>query len=215
MGKIYKKEQFKNVYFITGTATGGKTTISKALADKYGFLRYDVDKEFDRHQSMSNPIDQPYMNKKFKNADEFFLRSKDEYIDWLINNTKEQLEFVLDELVELSKTNKVVCDLHLTMEESRLIANQDQIVYLIRENNDNIIDDYINRKSHIGFKLFINSSSNVEKAKRNCNEVLKELNIRRCEEIKNSEFYYIERNSDSTVEKTLKLVEEHFKLKRQ
>lgn len=215
MGKIYKKEQFKNVYFITGTATGGKTTISKALADKYGFLRYDVDKEFDRHQSMSNPIDQPYMNKKFKNADEFFLRSKEEYIDWLINNTKEQLEFVLDELVELSKTNKVVCDLHLTVEEARLIANQDQIVYLIRENNDNIIDDYINRKSHIGFKLFINSSSNVEKAKRNCNEVLKELNIKRCEEIKNSEFYYIERNNDSTVEKTLKLVEEHFKLKRQ
>lgn len=215
MGKIYKKEQFKNVYFITGTATGGKTTISKILSDKYGFLRYDVDKEFDRHQSMSNPIDQPYMNKKFKNADESFLRTKEEYIDWLINNTKEQLEFVLDELVELSKTNKVVCDLHLTVEEARLIANQDQIVYLIRENNDNIIDDYINRKSHIGFKLFINSSSDVNKAKRNCNEVLKELNIKRCEEIKNSEFYYIERNSDSTVEKTLKLVEEHFKLKRQ
>ncbi len=215
MGKIYKKEQFKNVYFITGTATGGKTTISRALADKYGFLRYDVDKEFDRHQSISNPTDQPYMNKKFKNADEFFLRSKEEYIEWLINNTKEQLEFVLDELVELSKNNKVVCDLHLTVEEARLIANKNQIVYLIRENNDNIIDDYINRKSHIGFKLFINSSTDIEKAKRNCNVVLRELNIKRCEEIKNSEFYYIERNNDSTVEKTLKLVEEHFKLKRQ
>ena len=212
MGKIYKKEQFKNVYFITGTATGGKTTISKALADKYGFLRYDVDKEFDRHQKMSNPINQPNMNKKFKNADEFFLRSKEEYIDWLINNTKEQLEFVLDELISLSKDQKVVCDLHLTVEEARLIANRDQIVYLIRENNDNIIDDYINRKSHIGFKLFINSSSNVEESKRNCNEVLRELNIKRCEEIKNSEFYYIERNSNSTVGKTLKLVEKQFKL---
>ena len=70
--KDYTKDDFKNVYFITGTATGGKTTISKALAEKYGWLRYDVDVEFDRHQQLSNPIDQPNMNKTFKNADEFF-----------------------------------------------------------------------------------------------------------------------------------------------
>ena len=46
----YTKEDFKNVYFITGTATGGKTTISKLLAQKYNFVRYDVDEEFDRHK---------------------------------------------------------------------------------------------------------------------------------------------------------------------
>ena len=32
--KSFDKEMFKNVYFVTGTATGGKTTISKALAEK-------------------------------------------------------------------------------------------------------------------------------------------------------------------------------------
>ena len=208
----YKKEQFKNVYFVTGTATGGKTTISKALADKYGFLRYDVDEEFDKHKLLSNPIDQPNMNKEFKNADEFFLRDKGEYIDWLINNTKEQLEFVLNDLVELSKNQKVVCDLHLTVNEARQIANTDQLVFLIREDNTNIIDDYINRKSHEGFKNFINSSTNPEEAKRNCNEVLRELNEKRCEDIRNSEYLYIERNANSTVEKTLELVEKQFNL---
>lgn len=83
----YKKEQFKNVYFITGTATGGKTTISKALAEKYGWLRYDVDEEFDRHKSLSNSKDNPAMNKTFKNADEFFMRDVNEYEKWLKDNT--------------------------------------------------------------------------------------------------------------------------------
>lgn len=30
------KEYLKNVYFITGTPCGGKTTISRALGEKYG-----------------------------------------------------------------------------------------------------------------------------------------------------------------------------------
>lgn len=210
--KDYNKEQFKKVYFVTGTATGGKTTISKALAEKYGFLRYDVDEEFDRHKLLSNPLNQPCMNKEFKNADEFFLRDKNEYIDWLINNTKEQLEFVLKDLVELSKKQKVVCDLHLTVDEARQIANTNQLVFLIREDNSNIIDDYINRKSHEGFKNFINSSTNPELAKKNCNDVLRELNEKRCKDIRNSEYLFIERNSDSTVEKTLELVEKQFEL---
>ncbi len=98
----YNKEQFKNVYFITGTATGGKTTISKALAEKYGFLRYDVDEEFDRHRKLSNPKDQPAMNRKFANADEFFMRDIEEYIVWLKENSREQMPFIMNDLVKLS-----------------------------------------------------------------------------------------------------------------
>ena len=208
----YKKEQFKNVYFITGTATGGKTTISKALAEKYGFVRYDVDVEFDRHKTLSNPKDQPNMNKSFKNADEFFMRDKDEYIQWLKDNSNEQLQFILNDLIELSKSQKVVCDLHLTVEQARAITSENQVVFLIRENNDNIIDDYCNRRSHIGFRLFINSASNPELAKQNCNEVLRILNEDRCASIRKSEFLWIERNEKSTVENTIAMIEKHFGL---
>lgn len=206
------KEIFKNVYFITGSATGGKTTISKEIVKKYGFIRYDVDEEFDKHQKLSNPIDQPNMNKKFNNADEFFLRDKEEYKKWLLDNTKEQMEFILNDVKELAKTNTVVCDIHLTVEEARLLSDNNHVVFLIRENNDNIIDDYINRKSHEGFKKYIYSSTNLELAKENCNNVLREINEKKCEDIKNSEFLYIERNEKSTIDNTLKMVEEKFNL---
>lgn len=208
------KDIFKNVYFITGTATGGKTTISKEIAKKYGFIRYDVDEEFDKHQKLSNASDQPAMNKEFQNADEFFLRDKYEYVNWLLKNRKEQLDFVLEDIANLSRDNVVVCDIHLDVEEARLITDTSHIVFLIKEDNKHIIEDYINRKSHEGFKKYIYSSSNPILAKENCNEVLRIINEEKCNRIKNSEFKYIERNENSTVENTLNEVEKIFKLKR-
>ncbi len=185
----YSKEQFKNVYFISGCATGGKTTISKALAEKYGFIRYDADAEFDKHKGLSNVFEQPAMNKQFKDADDFFLRDVDDYVQWLKDNTKEQLPFILNDIIEISHNNTVVCDLHLTVNEAKQIVYNNRIVFLIRENNNDIINDYCQRESHSGFNAFINSATNPDRAKKNCNEVLRKLNTEKCEDIKSSNFF--------------------------
>lgn len=100
------KEYLKNVYFIARTPCSGKTTISRELAKKYNLAIYDVDEQFARHQQLSNPTFQPSMNKIFKNADEFFDRTVSEYKQWLINNTREQLDFVLLDLIRLSQEKK-------------------------------------------------------------------------------------------------------------
>ena len=210
--KKYNKEDFKNVYFIAGTATGGKTTMSKVIAEKYGFVRYDADAEFDKHQKLSNPIEQPNMNKKFANADDFFMRDVNEYMQWLKDNAEEQMDFIFKDLKEISKNQKVVCDLHLTPEEASVISDYDRVIFLIRESNDQIIEEYCNRKNFEGFKRYINSTTNPDLAKQNCNEVLRRLNNKKAEDIRKSGFKYIERNTLSTVEKTLKMVEEHFHL---
>ena len=208
----YTKEQFKSVYFINGCATGGKTTISKAIADKYGFVRYDADEEFGKHKKLSNTVDQPAMNKQFKNADDFFLRDIDDYVQWLKDSTKEQLPFILDDLIEISRNNTVVCDLHLSVNGAKQIAYNNQIVFLIRENNSDIINDYCQRDSHSDFNAFINSATNPIRAKQNCNEVLRKLNTEQCNEIKASNFFWIARNCESTVLETMIAVEKHFGL---
>ena len=66
------KEYLKNVYFITGTPCGGKTTISRELAKRHNLLVYDIDAHFEKHQQIVNPVFQPAMSKRFKNADAFF-----------------------------------------------------------------------------------------------------------------------------------------------
>ena len=80
------KEYLKNVYFITGTPCGGKTTISRELAERHDIPVYDIDEQFANHQKISNAAFQPSMNKVFKNADEFFGRTVEEYKKWLIES---------------------------------------------------------------------------------------------------------------------------------
>lgn len=205
------KEYLKNVYFITGTPCGGKTTVSRMLAKRHNILVYDVDEQFENHQKISNPVFQPSMNKVFKDADAFFGRSVTEYKKWLTENAREQLDFVLLDLIRLSQNQIVLCDCHLTVEEAEKLTDSSRIVFLIKEPS-NLIDDYCHRPDHQGFNGFINSASDPEGAKARCNETLKSLNEKRYQDIKDSLYYWIERTPESTIDETLEKVERHFGL---
>lgn len=205
------KEFLKNVYFVTGTPCGGKTTISRELAKRHNLLVYDIDEQFAKHQKLSNAAFQPAMNKTFKNADEYFGRTVEEYKKWLLDNTREQLDFVLLDLIRLSKNQIVLCDCHLTMEQAQKITEPSRIVFLIKEPS-NIIDDYCNRPDHQDFFRFISSASDVEKAKEKCNTTLRSLNEKYYSDIKESDYFWLERTSESTVEETVKNVERYFRM---
>lgn len=203
------KEYLKNVYFIAGTPCSGKTTISRELAKRYSLTIYDADEHFARHQQLSNPTFQPSMNKIFKNADEFFSRTVFEYKKWLIDNTREQLDFILLDLIQLSQEKKVLCDCHLTLEEANKLTEPSRIVFLIKEPS-NLVYDYCNRPDHYDFRDFINSATDVEKAKALCSETLKSLNEKKYEDIKNSDYFWIEKDNTSTIDETVRKVEQHF-----
>lgn len=205
------KEYLKNVYFVTGTPCGGKTTISRALAKKYNLMVYDVDKRFSYHKLLSNPIDQPAMNLDIEDADAYFGRPYKEYAKWLMDNTREQLDYVIMDLIRLSQNQRVICALHLTIEVTAMLTEYERVVFMVK-NPTNIIDEYCNRPDHDGFKCFINSAKNIEKAKANCNKTLEFINKQKYEQIKQSKYFWIERDSNSTVEETLNKVEQHFLL---
>lgn len=205
------KEYLKNVYFITGTPCGGKTTISRELAKRHNLLVYDIDEQFANHQRISNPAFQPAMNQVFQDADAFFGRSVEEYKKWLIANTREQLDFVLLDLIRLSQKKKVLCDCHLTMEQAEKITEASRIVFLIKEPS-NLVDDYCNRPDHQDFRDFINSTSDTQQAKALCSATLKSLNEKSYKAIKDSGYFWIERTPKSTVEETVGKVERHFGL---
>ena len=207
------KEYLKNVLFVTGTACGGKSTISRALAERHNLLLFDIDQQFDRHKQLSDPAFQPAMNKTFRNADEFFGRSVDEYRQWLLDNTREQLDFVLLDLIRLSHARPVVCDCHLTLEQVEKLTDPARVVFLLKEPSS-IIEDYCNRPDHQGFSSFINSASDPVKAKATCNETLRSLNADFYRAVKRSEYFWVERTQDSTVQKTVDLVERHFGFQR-
>lgn len=203
------KEYLKNVYFIAGTPCGGKTTISRELAKRHNLLVYDIDERFENHQKVSNVTYQPAMNKVFKDADEFFGRTVDEYKKWLTDNTREQLDFVLLDLICLSKNQIVLCDCHLTMEQAERITEPSRVAFLIKE-PVNIVGEYCNRPDHQDFADFINSASDTDKAKEICNATLRSLNEKHYKDIRESGYFWVERTAESTVDETAAKVECHF-----
>ena len=207
------KEYLKNVYFITGTPCGGKTTITRALGKKYGFLIYDVDEAFPRHKKISSHERQPAMNEEFPNADAFFDRTVEEYRTWLLANTREQLDFILLDLIALSQTAPVLCDCHLTVEEAECLTDPERIVFLIKEPSQ-LVEDYCNRPDHQGFRNFLYSATDIETAKNTCNTTLQSINVKRYIDIKNSNYFWLERTDKSTVTDTLSYVERHFGFKK-
>lgn len=203
------KKYLENVYFIAGTPCGGKTTVSRALSKKYGIPVYDIDERFEEHQRMSDPVSQPSMNWQFKDADEFFGRSVEEYRSWLLKNTREQLDFVLLDLIRLSQNGKIICDCHLTLEQATQVTEPSRMAFMIKK-PVNLVDEYCNRADHQGFSDFIHSATDVEKAKKNCNETLLSLNEKFYEDVKASEFFWLERDDKRSVEETAVLVAKHF-----
>ena len=203
------KEYLRNVYFITGTPCGGKTTVTKALGKKYNIPVYVIDEQFTIHQLMSDPEHQPNMNKHFMDADEFFGRSVEEYRNWLLGNSREQLDYVLLDLIKLSQDRIILCDIHIVAEEALRITDPSRIAFLIKEPKD-LVEEYSNRPDHQGFRDFIHSASDYEKAKATCNETLYSLNIERYNYIKSSGFFWLERDENRSVDETVALVEKHF-----
>ena len=199
----------KNVYFISGTACGGKTSVSRALGKKYGIQVYDVDAMFPVHQQMSDKDNQPEMNHIFGNADEFFGRSVEEYKNWLIKNTREQLDFVLLDLIRLSQEKRIICDCHITAREADMITEPSRCIFLTNDTSD-IIGEYCRRPDHQDFKEFINSASDSGKAKAVCNETLYKLSTERINDIKNSGYLMLERSSKRSIEETVQLAVQHF-----
>ena len=203
------KQYLKNVYFVAGTPCGGKTTVTRALAKKYGIPVYDIDERFPEHQAMSDPASQPAMNREFRNADEFFGRSVEEYKAWLIQNTREQLDFVLLDLMRLSKDQIILCDCHLTLEQAAQITDPAHVAFMLKK-PENLVDEYCNRPDHQGFSDFIHSATDFEKAKATCNETLLSLNAKYYEDVKASEYFWLDRADGRSVEENAALTAKHF-----
>ena len=72
------------------------------------------------------------------------------------------------------------------------------------------MEAYISRPDHQGYRDFIHSASDYEKAKATANETLYSINIGRCDHIRNSDYFWLERDDLRSVDETAALVAEHF-----
>lgn len=205
------KHNLKNVYFICGTACGGKTTMSKMLAEKYGFYLYDMDKHYSEHRPIAQEEYQPDMCYHGKNFHEQWMRPIEEQARWSINSLKEQSEMVLIDLMKLSENQKVVADVLFTTDYLEGIVDYNQIVFLTAD-KQLIREIYFNRPEKREFYEFVKAQKLADTYFELIFQSLELTNVKEKELMNGSKFLTIDRNKESTVQETFETIEKHFGL---
>lgn len=205
------KYYLKNVYFLAGMACGGKSTMSKVLANKHGFVLVEENQFIDKYKEIANETEQPAFTTKFPDYETYFNRPPAEYSEWLSASLAEQLEMILMDLVALSRDKKVVVDIHISPETAKLVTEPSGIAFLVAE-PELIIKDFYGRPDHKGLYDCIMGLANPEKTIENINNMITYGCSKTLDSVYNSGFFYIKRDAHSTVEKTLAMLEKHFGL---
>ncbi len=206
------KKQLKNVLFLSGGAYGGKTTMSKLLEEKYGFVRYRQGDHYDEYTKIATAEFQPVLSfDRSLDWHGFFAQPPEKYADFLDKSLAEEAEFTIMDLIKLSQNQKVVADVCIPIDILSRIADKQQVVLLFAPENMTRAH-YFDRADKEEVYQFIKSFPDGDKLLKNVIEALNFHSTQHRNEYITSGFYYIERSDDDAIERTLKLIETHFGL---
>jgi hypothetical protein len=204
------KYYLQNVYFFCGTACGGKTTISKAFAEKHSCAWLNEDTLIKQAADIAEPACQPAWCSRPTDWEVYFNRPFKEYHQWLSDCGDEMLPMALINLTRLSANQKVAVDMyHMPPKIALELTEPNRIVFLVTT-PERVTADYYNRPDHREIYECIMSLRNPETALANCSKTLAYGNQLFLDELYQSGLFYIMRDNDSTVMNTLTLVEQHF-----
>ncbi len=206
------KMHLQNVYFLSGGTYGGKTTMSKILEEKYGFIRYCQDDHFDEFSDIAKPSCQPALSfDRSKDWHGYFSQPPKQHADRLDKSLFEEAEFVIMDLIKLSKNKKVIADVCIPTEILLQIADKKQVVLLFAP-EEMTRKHYFDRADKDEVYQFIRSFPDGGRLLENVIEALHYNDAESKRKYIDSGFYYIERTPGDTTEKTLALIENHFEL---
>ncbi len=127
------KHYLKNVYFITGTAYAGKSTMVKMLAERYDMVFCGENYHIAVSDIVATPDIQPglcYM-KSLTDWKDFVTRSPEEYARWVYDTAKECAEFEVAELISISKDRKVISDTNIPVEMLKEISDYNHVAVML------------------------------------------------------------------------------------
>jgi len=212
------KHSLKNVYFLAGTACGGKTTMANELSKKYGFIHFNDNWHEDNFKIWQSIIDEKYQKSAAKREnitdwEAYFSRSVEEFlsVQECYNEDDEYLEFAIIELIKLSQNNIVVADICAPIQLLTELSDHNRIACLLAP-AEFVIRDYYSRDDHKEFIECIMSLKESESKIETQNELFRIGVQKTFEDVDKYNLFNIVRNNESTVEETLKLLENHFGL---
>lgn len=221
MGKIYLKNNliknlFKNVYFINGTAYAGKSTMVKMLAQKYNGIECGEN----YHEKLMHLIDvknQPNLKyfDTMSSWQEFINRTPDEYYNWMQGVSKEASELEIIELIRCSaEGKKIFVDTNIPLEVLHQISDYNHVAIMVSPQSMSVEKFFDRPDKEKQFLLSkIMEAKNPAKTMRNFKNCLAKINSKEeYDKFVNSGFFVFKRDNTKTIEQTLEILANHFKI---
>lgn len=209
--------KFKNVYFITGNAYAGKSTMVKLLAEKYNGILCEENYQ-DRLLDSLDKLEFPALTytRDLKEWSHFIRRSPDEYEDW-INNVNLECEIIEMRILEdlIKEDRMIFVDTNISLETLRRISDNNHVLIMLADPSVSVnrFFERPDKEKQFLYKLLMEEVDS-KKAMDNFRECLSRINsIDNYNLFLNSGFNVIVRDDSRSVMETLELVEGFFKLK--
>ena len=217
MGEGIIGMKFENVYFINGTAYAGKSTMVKALADKYDGIACE-ENYHDALVADLNSAEFPNVTYTRDLTDwrEFIRRTPDEYEAWIQGCIQECTILELKILEEvLRQGKKVFVDTNIPTEVLWSISDIDHVLIMLADPDVSVnrFFDRPDREKQFLYQLLW-QEANPNKALENFRECLRRINSKKCyNRFLNSGFHVMVRDESRTIEESLLLAETAFRLR--
>ena len=208
--------QFKDAYFIIGTAYAGKSTMINLLADKY----HGILCEENYHDRFFPELDRDAFpcltyTRDLVDWHDFIRRTPAEYEAWIdgVANECEVLE--LEILKELAKQGKpFFVDTNISIETLKTVAAPSHVLVMLADPKISVqrFFERPDREKQFLYRLIM-EEADPEKAMENYRKGLERINSReKYDRFLNSGFPVILRDDNRSIEQTLSLVEKAFGL---
>ena len=214
------KYYLRNVYFITGTAYAGKSTMVRMLADRYGLVFCGENYHIGVSDAVATPDLQPDLCYRRQLTDwrDFVTRSPEEYERWIYNSGREGAGFEIAELISLARDNKVIADTSIPLDILREIADYHQVAVMLSPQSMSV-DRFFDRSDPDKQFLLsvIDSCPDRDAVMENYRQGLMRINSQaHYDEYANSGFFTVVRE-DTTADtrpQTLSILAKHFGLEK-
>lgn len=209
--------KYKNVYFINGNAYAGKSTMVKLLSEKYDGIGC-FENYHDQLSDTLDPNEFPGLTytRDLKDFRDFIRRTPDEYQEW-INKTSRECEIlelrILDELIKEDKL--IFVDTNISIETLKKISDKDHVLIMLADPSISVTRFFErpDKEKQFLYQLLI-TEEDKEKALDNFRKCLERINNQESfNYFYNCGFNVLLRDDNRTIEETLELVSEKFKLK--
>ena len=209
--------KFHNAYFINGTAYAGKSTMVKLLVYKYDGIACEENYHDIRAAELDkNEFPNLTYTRDLTDWSEFIRRTPDEYEAWIEGCIKECTILEMEILEELSRGNKkIFVDTNIPVEILKEISDEHHVLIMLAEPEVSArrFFERPDKEKQFLYQLLL-KEENPEKAIENFRECLRRINSReKYNAFLNAGFPVILRDERRSIDETLQMAEEVFRLK--